>query len=183
MDTHKAIITRRTHKIFTGEAVTHGQIRELLELAVMAPNHRLTEPWRFVVVPHERIETFAGVVVDSIRDDEHERLLGKKRNLSEQLPKLGAFIHVAQTPNDDPITQKEDYASVCCAVQNIMLGATALGLGSFWSTGSVFLRDPVIAYLEVPQDWIPVASLWLGHPAGPAKSARKPATMMTTWVD
>ena len=144
MDTLSAIRERRTHKRFTGAPVPEAQLETLLDLARWAPNHRLTEPWRFSVVVHARIPDLARTTVGAIADSDHPKLLAKRQKLERQLPLLGAFVAVYRTPvPDDPLLDREDYAACCCAVQNLLLGATALGLGSFWSTGRVFGRAPV----------------------------------------
>jgi len=182
MDALEAIRQRRTHKLFTGEPVTRAQIETLLDLAVLAPNHRLTQPWRFYVLEHAHMQGLADVVVGCIRDDEHPKLLRKRETLTKRLPMLGAYITVAREPvPDDPMLDKEDYAAVCCAVQNLSIAAHAMGLGSFWSTGKVFDRAPVRAFLGLPDGLERVASIWLGVPAGEAKSTRTPASELTVW--
>ena len=50
MDVETAIRTRRTHKAYGSQPVDDDTVRELLELATFAPNHHLTNPWRFRVV-------------------------------------------------------------------------------------------------------------------------------------
>ena len=184
MDAIECILARRTQKLFTGEPVSNDQIHKLLELATFAPNHRLTEPWRFFVCPHEHIPRLAETVVSTIRDDEDQKLLRKREIFKRRLPKLGAFIGVGYVPvKDDPRTAREDYAACCCAVQNIMLGATAMGLGSFWSTGRLFDRPPVRELLNMPEDVVRVAAIWLGVPTKPSKCKRRPAQELTTWVE
>jgi nitroreductase len=184
MNALEAIAERRTVKDFTGEPVTREQLQTLLDLAVLAPNHKLTQPWRFYVVPHERIDAFTAAVVGSIRDNDHPKLLAKRDALAKRLPKLGAFLTVGRFPvPDDPRGDQEDYAAVCCAVQNIGVAAHAMGLGSFWSTGDVFERPGVRSFLGLPERLERVASIWLGVPADRPKTARRPASELTTWLD
>ena len=183
MDTFECILSRRTHKQFTGEPVTKAQLEQLLELGIWAPNHRLTEPWRFFVVQGDGIPGLTQAVLDSIGDDEHPKLLKKKAVFARRLPKLGAFISVVRTPvPDDPMTDLEDHAACSCAVQNIMLGATAMGLASFWSTGKVFNRPPVRAFLGLPEGVVSVASIWLGFAEQAPHSKRIPVAELTTWI-
>src|SRR5918994_2341939 len=86
MDVDDAIRTRRTHKAYVPEPVDRGTLEELFELARWAPNHNLTNPWRFRVVGPEalaRLKEAAGpesagkldraptlVVASQVRDDE-----------------------------------------------------------------------------------------------------------------
>lgn len=183
MDAFECILSRRTHKQFTGEPISRDQLEKLIELAIWAPNHRLTEPWRFFVVEHDGVPALTQAVLNSIGEDEHPKLLKKKAVFARRLPKLGGFIAVFRTPVlDDPKTDLEDHAACACSVQNILLGAEAMGIGSFWSSGRVFRRPPVRAFLGVPDDLVPVASIWLGFPERSAHSKRVPASELTTWV-
>lgn len=184
MDTIDAIRERRTHKEFTGQPVARETLEALLDLAVWAPNHRMTEPWRFFVVTAERIPDLAAAVDRAIKDDDHPKLLRKKPVLARRLPKLGAFIAVGRRPvPDDPLTDQEDYAACSCAVYAILLAATAMGLGSFWSTGKVFKRPKVRELLGMPDEMELVAAIWLGTPVAEARSARRSAPELTHWVD
>lgn len=183
MGTREAILSRRTIKEFTGERLSRETLEALLELAVWAPNHRMTEPWRFTVVCGEKLNDFAEVVVGAIRDDDAPKLLAKRPQLVERLPKLGAFICVHRTPvPEDPMLDREDYAACACAVQNLLLAATAQGIGSFWSTGRIFERPPVRAFLEVDPGADVVGSLWLGVPVREGQSRRTPAGEKTAWI-
>ncbi len=178
-----AIRTRRTHKFFTGDPVTREQLELLLELAVWAPNHHKTQPWRFFVVTHERISAFADSVLDAITADAPPKMQAKKPALAEKLVKLGAVVSVGRTPvTEDPKRDREDYAACCCAIHNLTLGAVALGLGSFWSTGATFELPPVRAFLGLPQQMQQVELVQLGVPAREATSERRPAAQATTWV-
>lgn len=183
MNAFEAILTRRTYKEFSGEPINHEQLEKLLELATYAPNHRLTEPWRFFVVPHERVADLATAVTRSIRDDDHPKLLKKRKMFGERLPNLGAFITVARTPiPDDPRTNAEELAACACAVQNILLGATAMGFGSFWSTEKIFERPMVREFLGIPDQMERIASIWLGSVIDQAETTRRPLSEITHWV-
>ncbi|MDP7036190.1 MAG: nitroreductase [Planctomycetota bacterium] len=182
MNMFDLIRDRRTHKVFTGEPVTNEQLERLLELATWAPNHRMTEPWRFFVVGSEQVETFAQVVVEAIGEEAPPKMQAKRTMLSRRLPRLGAFVSVARRRLEDAHRDQEDYGACCCAVQNLLLAATAMGLGSFWSTGGVFDLPPVRDYLGMGSDLERVASIWLGTPAEEARSVRRPATEWTHWV-
>ena len=182
MDVTTCILGRRTHKHFTGSPVPHEQLETLLELATWAPNHRLTEPWRFFVVEATAMPALTEAVLGTISDDSHPKLLRKRELLKQQLPTLGAFLAVARTKvPDDDLADREDYAACCCAVQNILLGATAMGYGSFWSSAKVFNRPAVREFLGIPDGLELVASIWLGEPADQVSSKRTNVAELTTW--
>jgi nitroreductase len=183
MDALEAILTRRTHKVFSGEPVSDEDVHTLLKLATFAPNHRMTEPWRFYVLRKQHMKRFTEVVTGAITADDHEKLQRKKVMLEKRLPLLGAYITVGRVPTpEEPMLDKEDYAACCCAVQNLMIGATALGIGSFWSTGKIFDRPAVRTYLGIPDELERVASIWLGGIVQEAKYHRTDVAHLTEWI-
>ena len=116
MDLEDAIRARRTLKAYTPETVDASIVRELLALAVLAPNHHETEPWRFWVVGPRTIADLSEATGD------------------QKLLRSRTAIVVGVLRNDDPSVAEEDYAAVACAIENLMLAARARGLASFWRT-------------------------------------------------
>ena len=91
-----AIRQRRSHKVFTGAPVADATIAELLELAVWAPNHKYTEPWRFSVVRGPRLADLAMRV--------HALPNGKGLKLHDILRQAGAVVLISYAPSaDDPV--------------------------------------------------------------------------------
>src|SRR3954468_14149816 len=109
MQVEDAIRERRTLKEFTAEPVAAELVRELLELAVLAPNHHETEPWRFWVVGRDTLEAMSDATGD------------------RKLLRSHTAIVVGVERDDDEQTAEEDYAAVSCAIQNIMLAARGRG--------------------------------------------------------
>ena len=105
MQVDEAIRSRRTLKEFTDEPVAPELVRELLELAVLAPNHHETEPWRFWVVGRETLNALTEATGD------------------KKLLRSHTAIVVGVKRDSDAQTAEEDYAAVSCAIQNIMLAA------------------------------------------------------------
>lgn len=132
MELDAAIRSRRTRKDFGPEPVARETLEELLEFAVSAPNHHETRPWRFRVLQRHTLERLAKATDDP------------------KLRRSQTAIVVAQIVDRDPRTALEDYAACAAAITNVMLGATAHGLASFWRTpGS--LDEPVArVLLELP---------------------------------
>lgn len=110
-------------------------LEQLLENATWAPSHGLTQPWRFVVfsgharkVLAEKLQQiYLQEVPEKMRRDDKFKKLGINPTLASVVVALG----VSPKPGGK-ISVQEEVAAVACAAQNVMLSATAVGLGSFW---------------------------------------------------
>ena len=138
-----AIRTRRTHKQYGPEPVDEGVVRELLDLARQAPNHKLTNPWRFRLLGPE---TRARV----------EELAGEKE--AAKLRRAPTLVLATAVLSDDPGLAEEDLLATGCAVYAVLLAATARGLASYW-------RTPPAAVAALAPDEHPVALIHLGPKA------------------
>ena len=147
MDVDTAIRERRTIGVFSDRPVAPQVIEELIEAARWAPNHKHTEPWRFHVVSGKARQELCDAILQAGGEF--------KKDPRGKLMRSPLFIAVTQEAvPDDQVRDQEDYAAVCCAVQNMMLAATARGLASKWSTGALAEN--------------PAAKRWLGNRrAGP----------------
>jgi len=127
VDLDALIRTRRTHKAYVPEAVERATLDALFELARWAPNHNLTNPWRFRVLGPQALEAL------------------KLAAGPESAPKLDrAPTLVAATAvqgGEDPVADEEDVAAAACATYIVLLGAHERGLGGYWRTPAV-LRTP-----------------------------------------
>jgi nitroreductase len=146
MQVEEAIRERRTLKEFTDEPVGKELVSELLELAVLAPNHHETEPWRFWVVGHETLSALTEATGD--------RKLLRSRT--------AVVVGVRQDP--DAQVAEEDYAATACAIQNFMLAARSRGLASFWRTPGVLSRPVVAKILSVPRKVRLIGVVHVGWP-------------------
>jgi nitroreductase len=119
MDLEEAIRTRRTHKQYGAKPLDSGTLESILELARWAPNHHLTQPFRFRVLGSE---TRARL----------EHACGEKEAL--KLRRAPTLVLATAVLTGDPRTDEEDLLASGCAVYAILLGATARGLASYWRT-------------------------------------------------
>ena len=128
MDVEQAIRTRRTHKQYGARPVDDATVRELVDLARSAPNHKLTNPWRFRVLGPETRRRI-------------EELAGEKEAV--KLRRAPTLLLATVIPSNDPVLAGEDVLATACAVYAILLGATARGLASYWRTPACF-REPAV---------------------------------------
>src|SRR5689334_2152100 len=118
MRASEAIRQRRSVKRFTDRPVSREEIERLLDHAVLAPNHRLTFPWRFYVLGPEARHAYGLALGDrkARKLDDHVKARTVRESVAAEHRALPAMIAVAVVPNDDPETAQEDYAAAMMAV-------------------------------------------------------------------
>lgn len=152
MELERAIRSRRTHKAYRPEPVAGEVLDELFELARWAPNHHLTNPWRFRVIGPRALGRL-GAAAEAAKP-------GSARKL-ERAPTLVA-VTVAQT--GDPVQNREDLLAAGVAVYVIMLAAHGRGLASYWRTLGLLDTPAGREALAIPPDEAAVGLLHLGRP-------------------
>lgn len=157
----------------------------MLDAAVLAPNHRMTQPWRFYVLGPEARSAYGSALGDrkarKMEDAEVGRLVREK--VAREHAALPGMIVVAMVQDENPEIREEDYASVMMAVQNLSLAAADLGLGTHIKSGAV-MEDPAArAAAGVTAGERIVAVVNVGEPADvPAPKERAPAASHTRWL-
>ena len=180
-----AIQHRRSIKRFTDRPVSRDDIETVLAAAALAPNHRLTQPWRFYVLGPEARYAYGlalgGRKARKLTDPDAASTL--REAVAAEHRALPCMIAVAVVTHDDPEIREEDYAAVMMGIQNLALTAVELGLGTHIKTGAV-MNDPAArAAVGVPEDQRLVAIVNLGEPADvPPAKPRRPAPEHTAWV-
>jgi nitroreductase len=147
VDTDDAIRTRRTHKAFGSEPVPRAVVEELLELARWAPNHHVTEPWRFRVLGAEAFERLVAAGAENERAK-----LGRAPTL---------IVASAQLTGDEH-QNEEDVLATACAVYIVLLAAHARGLSGYWRTPGVLRTAEGRAAVGLPDNEHFVGLLHLG---------------------
>ena len=182
MDVFDAIRERRMIPRVGPDAPTPDEIAELLELAVRAPNHHRTEPWRFHVLAGAERERLARVIEADAIDAgaEPERARADARTKVDRAPVIVVFT---VAPSDDPkVVEQEEVASVAMAMQNFLLGAYAKGLGAMLRTGTAAYHPSVNEHLGLEPDERVVGFVYLGYPAGERDTTeRVPSSERTRW--
>jgi nitroreductase len=185
MRTSDAIRGRRSIKRFTERPVTREEIEALLDAATHAPNHRLTQPWRFYVLGPEARHAYGLALGErkARKLDDTEAARAMRANVAAEHRALPAMIAVAVVNQDNPEIREEDYAATLMAIQNLLLAAVELGLGTHIKTGGVMGDAAARAAANVRDNERIVAIVNLGTPADvPPAKKREPARAVTTWV-
>lgn len=172
MELEDAVRSRRTHKVYGAEPVPREVLDELFELATWAPNHHLTNPWRFRVLGPASLERLRAAA------DAQQPGSGAK------LDRAPTLVAVTATTCGDPVADEEDRDAVAVAAYLVLLGAHARGLAGYWRTPAV-LRDPAgRAALGIPDGEQAVGLLHLGPLRQPALTPeRRKVAEVATFLD
>ena len=159
---------RRTIYQFSQQAITHEQLDDCLQAAIWAPNHGLTEPWRFFVIGPKTREALRLIYASSraakraeVDTVEYDAIYQKALAKFDAIPQV---VLVAQKRCEDAVVSKEDYAACACAIQNFQLAAWEQGIGVQWSTGPIIKAIDTYQALGVSVDdveWIGI--LYMGY--------------------
>ncbi|MFT4033999.1 MAG: nitroreductase family protein [Patulibacter sp.] len=169
MDIERAIVERRTTKRFTAQVVPAEVVRELVELATHAPNHKLTAPWRFRLLGPEAT---ASLVRIAPADKKPKMTLAPARVL------------VSCRISGDPTRREEDLFATAAAVQTLLLVATGRGIDSFWQSPTVAGLPAARGLLGIPDDEELVAVVNLGYAGDERTSpARRPVDELFEVLD
>jgi len=138
-----------------GQVIPDETVNQLLALADWAPTHGRTEPWRFFVYGGEALKQFGIAHADLYwqHTAEDKRLEATKEKLQHNVDKASHLvIAVMKRGENVKIPQLEEVASASASIQNVLLGATALGISSFWSTGGMTHTHALKDHLQLAQD-------------------------------
>lgn len=184
MKTSEAIRARRTIKRFSDRPISRDQIEQLLSAAILAPNHKLTNPWRFYVLGPEARHAYGLALGNrkAKKQTDPAKAAELRDTVAAEHRALPAMIAVAVVNTDDPERKEEDYAAAMMAVQNIMLTAVELGLGTAIKTGAIMSDPAARAAVGLPDDQRIIAVINVGEPAEvPQPKNRDEASAITTW--
>jgi nitroreductase len=152
MELEHAIHTRRTHKVFAPEPVAPEVLQELFELARWAPNHNLTNPWRFRVLG---VETLA-----RLKELAEELSPGSGTKLDRAPTLVVASIH----RTGDEAQQADDLLASAVAAYLVLLAAHGRGLAGYWRSVPLLDSSAGRAVLQLDDAETPIGLLHLGYP-------------------
>ena len=171
------IIGRRTiHQFKANELPPMNILETALDAAVWAPNHHLSQPWRFHLLGPQSVEQVCLLNSELVRDKKGDKAAEVKLRRWREIP---GWLLLSREKVDDPIRDREDYAACCCAAHNLSLMLWEKGIGMKWTTGGV-TRDKRffdIVELDFERDSV-VGLFWYGYPAEIPQATRRPASEM-----
>jgi len=159
VDVDDAIRTRRTHKAYGAGPVPHETLDELFELARWAPNHNLTNPWRFRVLGPESLAELKGAA-------------GK--DAAAKLDRAPTLVVASVTESGDSVQDEEDHSAAAVAAYIVLLAAHARGLAGYWRTPAVLRSAGGCSAAGVPEGERVIGLLHLG----PRRQEKEPPERM-----
>jgi nitroreductase len=185
MDVEDAIRSRRTIKAFEPHPLERQTLTELLELARWAPNHHLTNPWRFRVVGTralERLKRAAGELAAA--DGGHADAAELARAAAAKLDRAPTLVVCSVVRSEDPLEREEDRHAAGVAAYIVLLAAHGRGLAGYWRTPAVLRTDAGREAVGMPANEDFVGLLHLGRAKQVAEAPeREPAARYVSFLD
>lgn len=162
-------------------------IENLLNNAIWAPNHGMTQPWRFKVFTGKGIEKLA-----NFQSEKYKEITPQEKYDEGKYEKLKSRPYLAQAiiaicmerQKSEKIPEIEEIAAIACSVQNIYLTCTAYGLGAYWGSGGLTYTNEMKHFLGLGVKDRCLGFLYLGYPKSEwPKSHRKPIEYISEWID
>jgi nitroreductase len=181
VEAYEAIVTRRSVPRCDGE-VDRALVEKLLAAAVRAPNHHLTQPWRFVVLAGDARAELGRAWAAGL-----EREGKDAARVHDKVLRAPVIVCVIERPHlDNPkVVEIDEHYAVGAAIQNLLLAAHALGLGAMHRTGATTTLPEVREYLGAGPDELIAGFVYVGRPpegdADRPLSRRKQPAEVTEW--
>lgn len=205
MEFFEVIHTQRSIRRFKPDPVPDDLIWKMIDAAIRAPSGSNLQPWVWLVVRDQaKREAVARAVRERLEAD--GRLQEMRRN-AEQLETASRrlsvrravelFENLAAAPVliipcligvTSPVSEARSLfagSSIYGAVQNLMLAARALGVGTVLTTPNIYVEEMLVKEFHLPENAIPACIIPVGFPDGQrfGPTTRKPAETVTYWDD
>lgn len=177
-----AVRYRRSIRKFKDTAVTMEQLEPLLEDAVYAPNHKLTEPWRFLYATTDEakaifVERFMAFFQRNNPDAKEEKI----NQYREYFSKVPALLFVVLKEDENPVVRNDDFAAVSALIQNFQLLAWDRGIGMVWKSGRILYDKGFQQEMGLQENERFAAILHIGYPEEvPVEKPRQKASSLLT---
>jgi nitroreductase len=170
---------------YTDRQVHQEQVELLLNNAIWAPNHGMTQPWRFVVFANESKNRLKDAMVEAMTQGVDPMDINPAVLDRMQLRVNKASVAIAICLHRDPaakVPEWEEVAAMGAAIQNLHLTAEAYGLAGFWATPGVINKPSFQEFLGLDENTRCKGIFYLGYPVVQEyKSHRKPLEYVTKW--
>jgi nitroreductase len=182
----QAIRDRRSIGKVNEEVPPAEVIEQILEAGTWAPNHHLTEPWRFFVLEGEARARLGHALADAATEGIEDPAVKERAWTAQAAKPLRAPVIIAiavEPAPEEKIVEIEEIASGAAAGQNMLLAAHALGLAAIWRSGRPTYSRQVREFLNLSERATVLGFIYLGYPSMDAPTReRRPVPEVTTWL-
>ena len=169
---------RRTVALFQPEPPPRKLLLAAVDAARWAPNHHVTEPWRFYLLGAKTARAMAEIAVELTLAKRGSGAAKKRRQILEAVPR---WMAVTCRRTEDSFREREDYGACCCAIQNFMLCLWESGVACKWSTGAVTRDERFHELLGISAEEEMVVGLFsIGYPRIIPEQKRRPVAEILT---
>lgn len=161
------ITHRRTVHEYLPEPVDSSLVEKALELALWAPNHKHTKPWRFYWVKAPAVRDAIAELGVRLKAEQADKSLSEpvQNAIRAKFTNPSDLVVLLQDVQVSDFQRREDYATIAMGVQNMSLHLWANGIGTKWSSGGLTKHDEVYKLLGVSKEQQEIVGfLWIGKP-------------------
>ena len=188
-DTSSVLALLKTRKSASAKAMTSpgptpGQLAEILACAVRVPDHGKLTPWRFILWEGEARLAFGEVMKarwHALHPEHGESTLEFVKSLFLRAPTVLAVVSTAAEHPKIPVWEQQLSAGAVC--MNLLLAATALGIGCQWTTDWVAYDGEIAGAMGLAPHEKLAGIIYLGAPASPLEDRPRPdpASLLSRW--
>lgn len=166
MELSQLIKERRSVQLYEDREVPVEELKEMLEAAIWVPNHKMTEPWRFIFVHGESRKKIAEInrKIGSVGNSLKEKTENGEKAY-QKIMDVPVLLMVVMEENPSLKLREEDYASTSCVIHNFSLLAWEKGIGMIWKTNALTIHPEIRETIGVGPGERIIGMLQIGYPS------------------
>lgn len=185
----ESIDRRRSIRKFKDKPVSDADIRSIIEAAVMAPSAKNRQPWKFIVYRREAKKQFVDIMRNAVQEEAKSHALMPEwscgipdaLNTIRVMDEASVLIAVLNTNSKNPFIEIKgesrieeicDSLSIGAAIENLILEATDLGLGTLWIANTCFAYDALVQFIHTKDQLVGTVAVGYADES-PEKRPRK----------
>jgi nitroreductase len=176
-----------TPENFSDRAIHKEVLNNLLNAGIWAPNHGKTQPWRFKIYREQGKEQLKELYTKAYKEltPPHLYQESKATRIASRIDKSSAIVMLNMVrQEDEKIPEIEEIQAVGICAQNIMLMASAYGIGCFWSSPKFIYNKAFNTTIGINEKDHCLGLLFLGYAPGEwPKGQRKPVEYLSEWIE
>ena len=175
---NELIHSRRSTKprFFNGSKIDDEIVWQILENANWAPNHGLTQPWRYKVFTDtglNKLADFQANLYQKLTPESKFKLEKYERMKTNILKSSHVIVICMVRQRSGKIPEIEEIEAVACSVQNMALTAAAYDICSFWGSGGITYTEELKQFLGLAEQDKCLGYLYLGYSDNPTTKSRR----------